>query len=147
MTKYAPMHQCHHWLADALRRVGDRSNRPWLGWFVRVILGVLRGMWFGLLATLVVVLGAIVFEARYGPLYGTWDWREISLALLVIVISLLAGAVATIRQPNPYSRSNPLYGLLDVSPNRDLDSGGSGWMLQAAPPVAAIIVLAASFFL
>lgn len=112
-----------------------------------VMLGVLRNMWFGLLATFVVVVGAIFFEVRYGPLYGTWDWREISLALLVIFISLLAGAVAMMRQPNPYSRSNPLYGLLDVPPDRDLDSGGSGWMLQAAPPVAVIFVLTLSFFL
>ena len=112
---------------------------------MRVISGVLRGMWFGLLATFVVVLGAIMFEARNGPLYGTWDWREISLALLVIFISLLVGAVAMIRQPNPYSRTNPLYGLLDVPPDRDLDSGGSGWMLQAVPPLVAIVILVASF--
>lgn len=113
---------------------------------MRVILGVLRGMWLGLLTTFVVVTGAILFEARYGPLYGTWDWREISLALLLIFVAFLAGVVAMFRQPNPYSRSHPLYGLLDMTPDRDLDSGGSGWMLQAAPPVAAIIVLAASFF-
>jgi hypothetical protein len=98
-------------------------------------------MWLGLGATVLVLLGAVVFEARY----GTWDWREMSLALLVILIGFLAGAVAAIRQPNPYSRTHPLYGLLDVSPNRDLDSGGSGWMLQAVPPLVAIIILAASY--
>lgn len=113
---------------------------------VSVIAGGLRSIWIGLAGTIFVIVGAIIFEARYGPLYGTWDWREIALALLLIFVAFLAGAVAMIRQPNPYSRSHPLYGLLDVTPHRDLDSGGSGWMMQAAPPVVAIIVLAASFF-
>lgn len=106
----------------------------------------LHNSWIGLVATIVVLVGSVIYEYQYGPLYGEWGWRQISLGLLVLLIMLLSGIVALLRQPNPYSRTNPLYSLDDVPPDRNLESGGGGWILQAVPPAVAIVLLLVLIF-
>ncbi len=106
-----------------------------------------RQMRFGIGATVLILLGTWIFVASQGPLFGVWGWPELVLGTLILTASALAGAVMFFRQPNPYSRSHPLYDLRDVPPDRGLDSGGAGWIVQSVPLVVTALILALIFIL
>jgi len=108
---------------------------------------ILRQLRFGIALTVLIVAGTALYVEVYGPLYGVWGWPELVLGGLIVMASLMVGLEATLRQPNPYTRTNPLYGLLDVSPNRDLDPGDAGWLMQSLPLFATAIALAGFFLL
>ena len=111
------------------------------------VLGWLRQMWIGIALTLLIVVGTWAFVESQGPLYGVWGWPELVLGTLILAVFAFAGLEALFRQPNPYGRSNPGYELRDISPQRDLDSGGSGWLIQSIPLAAAVVLLSVVFVL
>ena len=94
-----------------------------------------------------ILVGAAAFVWIWGPLYGVWGWPELVLGSLILAASIMAGIEMSVRQPNPYSRTYALYSLQDVSPDRDLQSGGSGWMIQAVPLAATALLLIAIFLI
>lgn len=114
---------------------------------VQRVTGWLRQMRIGIAFTLLIVGGTWAFVETQGPLYDVWGWPELVLGTLVLAVFAFAGLEALFRQPNPYGRSNPGYELRDISPQRDLDSGGSGWLIQAIPMVATALLLSTVFIL
>ena len=111
------------------------------------VLGWLRQMRIGIVLTGLIVAGTWAFVETQGPLYGVWGWPELVLGTLVLAIFAFAGLEALFRPPNPYARSNPAYELRDISPQRDLDSGGSGWLIQSIPMVTVVVLLSVVFVL
>lgn len=95
----------------------------------------------GIALTILIVGGTALYVEVFGPLYGVWGWPELVLGCLILTASALAGIVMFFRQPNPYSRSHPLYDLRDVTPERGLDSGGAGWIIQATPLAVTAVVI------
>lgn len=114
---------------------------------VQWVLGWLRQMRIGIGLTLLILCGTWAFVETQGPLYDVWGWPELVLGTLVLAIFSFAGLEALFRTPNPYTRSDPGYELRDISPQRDLDSGGSGWLIQAIPMTMAVILLSVFFTL
>ena len=108
---------------------------------------ILRQMRIGIAVTLLILAGATAFVWIWGPLYGVWGWPEIVLGSLILVASIMAGIEMSVRQPNPYSRTYALYNLQDVSPDRNLQSGGTGWMIQAVPLVVTALLLIVFFLI
>lgn len=100
-----------------------------------------RVLWPGILLTILSSAVAIVYVAWRGPLYDVWGWKQITLILLIVIITVVAGVASLLRAPNPYSRAEARYELRDIAPHSALDSGGSGWLLQAIPLVGAAIAL------
>jgi hypothetical protein len=100
---------------------------------------------FGLLYTVVVIVLAIVGTAIWGEIYDRWGWRELAAGLLVLGAMAFALLEEAVRPGNPYRHLNPLYGMQDVAGTGKLDSGGSGWMWNALPPVVAAVILVIAF--
>ncbi len=108
---------------------------------------LLLQMRFGLAATLIIVTGSALFVWNWGPLFGVSGRPEIVLGGLVVTAAGLAGVEMAARQPNPYARTYALYDLRDVPPARDLESGGSGWIIQSVPLIASAAILVAIFLI
>jgi hypothetical protein len=103
---------------------------------------LLKNCWFGLTYSCVVILGSLIYTLLAGPLFGVMNAAAVAFMVMVIGIMALAGIASFFRAPNPYSRTWALYDLKDLPPNIDeLDSGGSGWIWQAAPIAITAIVL------
>ncbi len=108
---------------------------------------LLHQMRFGIAVSALVVIGTALYAEIHGPLYGVWGWPELAIGGLILSACMMAAIEAAVRQPNPYTRTYVLYNLSDVSPNRDLESGGTGWMIQALPSVVIAILLGGIFWL
>jgi hypothetical protein len=107
----------------------------------RIVKIVLRNCWFGIAYLLIAVPGSMIYALNYGALWGL-NAPALAFAILVIGIMALAGLVAFFRQPNPYGRLYARYELMDLPEHHDeLDSGGSGWIWQAAPMAIAALIL------
>ena len=100
---------------------------------------------FGLAFTAVAILLAVGGTSIWGSIYGEWDWPVVSAVLLIAGAMAFALLEEAVRPQNPYRHINPLYGMLDVAKTGKLDSGGSGWIWNAIPPVATAIVLFVAF--
>lgn len=108
---------------------------------------LLRQMRFGVAVAALIVTGTALYVELYGPLYGVWGWPELVLGGLILGACAMAGVEAMFRPPNPYTRTYALYNLRDVPPNRDLSSGGDGWMIQSIPLAVTALVLAGIFLI
>jgi hypothetical protein len=107
---------------------------------------ILHNCWFGLVYTVVALIGSVVYTRFAGPLFGLLDAFETAFVVLLAGLLGLCGVVGFFRQPNPYGRTYALYDLMDLPPHLDeLDSGGGGWIWQALPIVIAGIVLLPHF--
>jgi len=112
----------------------------------RALRSVLHNCWFGLIYTIVALSGSIAYTRFFGPLFGILDAFETAFVVLLCGLFVLSGVVAFFRQPNPYSRTYALYDLMDLPPHVDnLDSGGGGWIWQAAPIVIMALILLPTF--
>ncbi|HVX30914.1 MAG TPA: hypothetical protein VHA53_10580 [Nitrolancea sp.] len=109
----------------------------------RALRSILHNCWFGLIYTVVALIVSIAYTRFFGRLFGILDAFELAFVLLLGGIMVLSGIVGFFRQPNPYSRTYALYDLMDLPPHVDtLDSGGGGWLWQAAPiAIMALILL------
>ena len=96
---------------------------------------------FGVAFTVIAVLLAVAGTSIWGPIYGVWDWPVVSAILLIAGAMVFALLEEAVRPQNPYRHLNPLYGMQDVANTGKLDSGGSGWMWNALPPVVTAIIL------
>jgi hypothetical protein len=94
-----------------------------------------RRFGFGLAFSGVAIGLAVAVTAIWGPIYGVWDWPVVAGILLGLGAMGFALLEEAVRPGNPYRHLNPLYGLQDVHGAGRLDSGGSGWIWNALPPV------------
>ncbi len=103
---------------------------------------LLRNCWFGLAFSTLTLVGSAIYTWIAGPLFGRMNVAATSFMFLVFGTLGLAGVVAFLRQPNPYSRTYALYDLNDLPERHDeLDSGGDGWLWQVAPMVVVGAIL------
>lgn len=102
---------------------------------------------FGLAFTVIAILLSIVGTSIWGSVYGVWDWPVIAAIVLVLGAMGFALIEEAVRPQNPYRHLNPLYGMQDVAKSKtgSLDSGGSGWIWNALPPIVAAVVLIVVF--
>ena len=100
---------------------------------------------FGVAFSVVAILLAVLVTSIWGPIYDVWDWPVVAAILQILGAMAFALLEEAVRPQNPYRHLNPLYGLQDVAKTGQLDSGGSGWIWNAAPPVVTAIVLFVAF--
>jgi hypothetical protein len=111
----------------------------------RALQFILHNCWFGLIYTVVALIGSLAYTRFFGPLFGVLDAFETAFVVLLCGLMLLAGIVSFFRQPNPYGRTYALYDLMDLPPDvENLDSGG-GWLWQAVPIALAALLLLLRF--
>ena len=119
------------------RKLRDRDNDS----MKRLAKFILRNCWLGIAYSFIAVTGSTIYALNYGVLWGL-NAPALAFATLVIGIMAVSGLVAFFRQPNPYSRLYYRYELMDLPEHHDeLDSGGSGWIWQAAPIALAALIL------
>ena len=104
-----------------------------------------RRFGFGVAFTAVAILLAVIATAVWGPIYDIWDWPVVAAIVLILGAMSFALLEEAVRPQNPYRNLNPLYGMQDVANTGKLDSGGSGWIWNAIPPVVTAIVLFVAF--
>lgn len=104
-------------------------------------------MWFGILFTVVVIAGSVIYVSVAGKIFGQWGWMELAVSLLVLGVCGMAGLESFFRQPNPYTRTHALYNMADIPPHDSLQGEGFGWMIQAAPAVVTGVVLLLAIWL
>ncbi len=104
---------------------------------------ILRNAWFGIAYTLIGVVGAVLYTWIAGPLFDRLNAAALAFTILLIGVLGMASIVAIFRQPNPYGRTYFRYELMDVPEQLrgKLDSGGSGWLWQAAPMAVVSLIL------
>lgn len=108
---------------------------------------LLRQLRFGIAVAALIVTGTALYVIFYGPLHGVWGWPELVLGGLATAACIMGGMEALTAQPNKFTRSHTMYDLRDVPRQRELESGGTGWMIQALPSVVIFLVLLGIFLI
>jgi multisubunit Na+/H+ antiporter MnhG subunit len=100
-------------------------------------------MWLGLAYTGLVVVGSVIYTWFAGPLFGDMNAAAVAFMVLVLGVMAVAGIVAFVRQPDPYTRSYFRYELMDVPEvlRGKLDTGPVRWLWQVVPMVLVGIIL------
>ena len=104
-----------------------------------------RRFGFGVAFTAAAILLAVIATVVWGPIYDIWDWPVVAAIALILGAMSFALLEEAVRPQNPYCNPNPLYGMQDIANTGKLDSGGSGWIWNAIPPVVTAIVLFVAF--
>jgi hypothetical protein len=104
---------------------------------------VLSSMRFGIVAVVLVVVGALALEALWGPVYGRYGWQQISIAVLFLGIVAVAGLEEFVRPRSPYMNVEPLFDLRDAGPRGTIYSSSPSLLWNSVPPLVTIVVLIA----
>jgi hypothetical protein len=98
----------------------------------------------GMGIVIIAVALGIMVNAVWGPIYETYGWRIMAIALMSLGIMTLALLEEFVRPQNPYRHLDPRFSYLDAAPSGQMHSGGSGWIWNMLPPAIGIVVLAGS---
>jgi hypothetical protein len=102
-----------------------------------------KNLRFGLTYTGLTLVGSVIYRWLAGPLFGDLNAAAVAFMVLVLGVFAVAGAVAFVRQPDPFSRSYFRYEFMDVPDvlRGKLDSGPVDWLWQAVPMVVMAVLL------
>jgi hypothetical protein len=102
---------------------------------------IIRRYWPGPAFALLSVASSATY-ARLGPLPAGYNWAALALLVIVAGMMVLALFASLGRNPNPYSRTHPLYDLKDLPPeHRTLDSGSADLLWHLMPLATAVLIL------
>jgi len=117
---------------------------------------ILRSGGLGALLTVASIAGSVFYTSRNGPLFGHWDWADMSAAVLLIVVMLVlsvafnAGGRPTGFAPGSMMADAEMRGrvakgsgpsAMFAEPKHEL----MGWASNIIVPFVAMIVLLVLF--
>lgn len=76
----------------------------------------MRRIGVGVLIAAVTLLACALAVAIWGPVYGRYGWRVVSIAALLMEAILLAVLIEGLRPQNPYRHLDPRFSFLDRAP-------------------------------
>jgi hypothetical protein len=98
----------------------------------------------GIAIVVIAVVVGISAHAVWGPIYETYGWRVMAIALMGLGIMALALLEEFVRPQNPYRHLDSRFSYLDAAPTGKMESGGVGWIWNMLPLAIGIFVLAVS---
>lgn len=107
----------------------------------RRLVPFLRRMRLGAVVGVVTLVACAVAVAIWGPIYGRFGWRVLTVSVLWLEALLLALLIEGLRPQNPYRHLDPRFSFLDRAPLTMQQNADTSDLWQAVPLLALSLLL------